>query len=196
MPKLVDHDQRRAEIVAATWRIIAAEGVDAVTMRRLADELGLSNGALARYFPGKADIVGAAFWDAVTATHERFAQAGGHGLTGSAAMRALLHEMFPFDDVTRREALIVIPFFDYAQHHEGLQAVWQRFVAMEEELLGRILGEMVEEGTARPDLDTTLATDFVMTVISGAQANPMLSPADGAGARLDGLVESVLRALR
>src|SRR3546814_1556117 len=93
-------------------------------MRRLAKELGLSNGALARYFPAKADIVGAAFWSAVEATEARFAAAGGHELTGSRAMRALLYEMFPFEDATRQEALIVIPFFDLAQHHRGLQQIW------------------------------------------------------------------------
>lgn len=195
MPKIVDHELRRKEIVAATWRIIAAEGVDAVTMRRLANELGLSNGALARYFPAKADIVGAAFWSAVEATEARFAAAGGHELTGSAALRALLYEMFPFEEVTRQEALIVIPFFDFAQHHPGLRAIWADFLEFERPLLDRILDEMVAEGDARADLDRTTAVDFLFTMVSGAQANPMLSPA-GTKERLDGVVDLVLRALR
>ncbi|WP_114423145.1 TetR/AcrR family transcriptional regulator [Nocardioides houyundeii] len=195
MPKIVDHDERRRQVVAAAWRIIAAEGVDAVTMRRLADELGLSNGALARYFPAKADIVGAVFSAATDATHERFLAAGGDVLTGSKALRALLHEMFPFDDVTRREALIVIPFFDYAQHNERLQRIWQDFVELERPLLDRIFDEMVLEGTARPDLDRTTALDFLFTVVSGAQANPLLLPETGTEERLQALVESALRAL-
>jgi AcrR family transcriptional regulator len=194
VPKIVDHDQRRGDIVAATWRIIATEGIDAVTMRRLAIELGLSNGALARYFPSKADIVGAAFWDAVVATNARFEAAGGASLTGSVAMRLLLHEMFPFEDVTRREALIAIPFFDYAQHHPGLQQVWARFLALETPVVHRILDEMVEEGTARADLDRVHALDLLFTVISGAQANPLLTHDGSTRERLDGLVEMVLHA--
>ena len=54
---------------------------------------------------------------------------------------------------------------------------------------------MVAEGTARPDLDHDLALDFLVTVISGAQANPLLSPAGATRARLDGLIDSVLRSL-
>lgn len=194
MPKIVDHDERRRQIVAAAWRIIAVEGVDSLTMRRLAGELGLSNGALARYYPSKADVVGAAFIAAAEATHRRFVEAGGERLTGAAAMRALLHEMFPFEDVTRREALIVIPFFDHAQHSERLQAIWQDFVESERPLVERILEEMVAEGTARPDLDHTTALDFLFTVVSGAQTNPLLAPATGTRERLHALVESVLRA--
>jgi AcrR family transcriptional regulator len=195
VPKVVDHNERRREIVAATWRVIAAEGVDALTMRRLADELGLSNGALARYFPSKAEIVGAVFSAAAEATNERFREAGGVDLTGAKAMRALLHEMFPFEDVTRREALIVIPFFGYAQHSERLQGIWKEFVELERPLLERIFDEMVAEGTARPDLDRTAALEFVFTVVSGSQANPVLLPETGTEERLEALVDSVLRAL-
>lgn len=193
MPKIVDHDERRRQIVDATWRIIEAEGVEAVTMRRLADALGLANGALARYFPSKADIVGAVFRAAVAATNARFVEAGGESLAGVEALRALLREMLPFDDVTRREALIVIPFFDYAQHSERLRSIWKEFVELERPLLERIFDEMVDEGTARPDLDRTAASDFLWTVVSGAQANPLLLPETGTEARLDALVAWVLR---
>jgi AcrR family transcriptional regulator len=33
MPKLVDHEARRKEIVEATWRLIASKGPDGLTMR-------------------------------------------------------------------------------------------------------------------------------------------------------------------
>ena len=42
MPKIVDHDQRRIELVDATWRIIARLGIESATMREIALEAGLS----------------------------------------------------------------------------------------------------------------------------------------------------------
>ncbi|MBA4102389.1 MAG: TetR/AcrR family transcriptional regulator, partial [Arthrobacter sp.] len=36
MPKIVDHDERRLELVDATWRIIARQGLEGATMREIA----------------------------------------------------------------------------------------------------------------------------------------------------------------
>jgi len=48
----------RAEIARAAIRIGDAEGLKAVTMQRVAGEVGLTTMALYRYFPGKAELVG------------------------------------------------------------------------------------------------------------------------------------------
>lgn len=36
MPKVVDHDERRQTLIEVVWRLIATEGLDAVTTRRIA----------------------------------------------------------------------------------------------------------------------------------------------------------------
>ena len=51
MPKIVDHDERSLELVDATWRIIARQGMERGTMREMAIEEGFANGALKPYFP-------------------------------------------------------------------------------------------------------------------------------------------------
>lgn len=197
MPKIVDHDQRRREIVEATWRIIARDGIESVTMRHLAEQMGMANGALARYFSSKGEILGAALAYAFEATNRRFEAVGGPSLRGTAAMRAFLHEAFPFEEVTRLEALIVTPFFVYAQHDEKLRMLWVDCMrSWEDEMLGRIFAEMIEDGDARPGLDVAAAADLLFTVISGVQAHALLMPELGTAQRLDGLIESVLAAWR
>jgi AcrR family transcriptional regulator len=47
------------EIARAAIRLADAKGLEAVTMQRVAGELGLTTMALYRYFPGKADLVAA-----------------------------------------------------------------------------------------------------------------------------------------
>jgi AcrR family transcriptional regulator len=57
MPKVVDHDRRRAELSEALWRVALRDGFDAVTVRSVAQEAGWSAGALRHYFPDKAEMV-------------------------------------------------------------------------------------------------------------------------------------------
>ena len=38
MPKIVDWDERRDEILSATWRVIARDGIDGATIRAIAKE--------------------------------------------------------------------------------------------------------------------------------------------------------------
>lgn len=86
MPKIVDHQERRRQIVEAVWALIARRGLDAVTMRDLAAEAGYSNGALAPYFRNKDEILQAAFTFAFESTNTRAedAIAGASGLASCA----------------------------------------------------------------------------------------------------------------
>jgi AcrR family transcriptional regulator len=52
-----DGHLRRAEILQAAERIFAAEGYDGATIRRIADEVGVSSTALYMHFPDKACIL-------------------------------------------------------------------------------------------------------------------------------------------
>ncbi|WP_406202330.1 TetR/AcrR family transcriptional regulator [Kitasatospora sp. NBC_01560] len=63
-----------AEIAAAAIALADAEGVDAVTMRRVAQELGVSPMALYTYVPGKAELLDLML-DTVYATMPRTAPA-------------------------------------------------------------------------------------------------------------------------
>ncbi|MCB9640464.1 MAG: TetR/AcrR family transcriptional regulator [Myxococcales bacterium] len=53
MPKIVDHDQRREELLTTSFALFAQRGYSAVTMRELARELEVSTGLLYYYFPNK-----------------------------------------------------------------------------------------------------------------------------------------------
>jgi AcrR family transcriptional regulator len=56
MPKIVDHDTYREEIVDRCIEIFSKKGYANVTMRELAKELGVSTGLLYHYFPTKKAI--------------------------------------------------------------------------------------------------------------------------------------------
>lgn len=56
MPRVVDHDRQRADLLAGSFALFARKGYSSVTMRELADELGVSTGTLYHYFGGKRDL--------------------------------------------------------------------------------------------------------------------------------------------
>lgn len=56
MPRIIDHDTRRAEILDGAFRAFDTHGYGALSMRLLAKELGTSTGTLYHYFEGKEAI--------------------------------------------------------------------------------------------------------------------------------------------
>lgn len=57
MPRQVDHEQRRGRIVAGLWRIVAADGIDAATVRNVAAEADVSVGQVQHYFSTKDEML-------------------------------------------------------------------------------------------------------------------------------------------
>lgn len=56
MPKIIDHDQYRNELLSGSFEYFAEQGIGQVTMRELAKHLGVSTGTLYHYFASKEDI--------------------------------------------------------------------------------------------------------------------------------------------
>ncbi|MBP1994910.1 TetR/AcrR family transcriptional regulator [Paenibacillus eucommiae] len=57
MPKIVDHNQRREQIAEAVWRIIRRDGLEAVSVRSVANEAGISLGSLRHYFDTQSELL-------------------------------------------------------------------------------------------------------------------------------------------
>ncbi len=58
MPRIVDHEAQRAELLDRAFPLFADRGYGGVTMRGLARALGVSTGTLYHYFDGKPAIFG------------------------------------------------------------------------------------------------------------------------------------------
>lgn len=177
MPKVVDHDQRRIELVNATWRIIARLGIEGATMREIAAEAGFANGALKPYFGTKDDLLTFAFGHVFRQTNGRITRST-RGLSGLAALRAYCHEILPLDETRVSEARIVIPFWQKAlgntakaQLHDESMRQWRL------DLLGHLVEARVA-GEVRTIVTDTDIVGHLMNVVLGAQITAALSPRD------------------
>lgn len=98
MPRLIDHRARRAELAEAVWRVVASEGVTAVSVRRVAAEAGVSAGSLRHVLPTKGALLAAALELVVERATDRFLAHAQGPLESVADAVRLLGEMLPLDD--------------------------------------------------------------------------------------------------
>jgi len=56
MPKVVDHIQYRRDLLRQSLDLFAEKGYGSLTMRQLAEALGVSTGTLYHYFPSKESL--------------------------------------------------------------------------------------------------------------------------------------------
>lgn len=73
-------EERREEIVAAAAAIAIDEGLERITLRAVADRLGVRPGLITHYFPAAEDLVSEAFVRAAVREREHFFPAGGDPL--------------------------------------------------------------------------------------------------------------------
>src|SRR5919112_1841896 len=176
VPKIVDHNERRLELVDATWRIIARNGLAGATMREIAMEAGFANGALKPYFPTKDTLLEFAFSHVFNRTNQRITEVTA-GQTGLAALRAFCLEVLPLDEERINEARIVIPFWQKAVNDPQKAAIHQQ--SMDEWLtaIRRHLKEARDAGDVSTAVGDNVLAGQLLNMLLGAQIEAALSPA-------------------
>ncbi|HKA82343.1 MAG TPA: TetR family transcriptional regulator C-terminal domain-containing protein [Acidimicrobiales bacterium] len=109
MPKIVDHDARRAELARAVWAVARREGIEHASVRTVAAEAGCSAGSLRHYFPNQSDLLAFALQVVVDRIRSRLAGIDRDREPRRAA-RHVLHELLPLDDERRAENEVWLAF--------------------------------------------------------------------------------------
>lgn len=193
MPKVVDWNKRRDEVLAATWRVISRDGLANASIRAIAREAGYSPGVLSHYFTGKDDIIASAMVHSHRRVVERIDQATAR-LRGLAALRALMLEVLPLDEERLLEARLEIGFWGRTLADPRLTRLqnaefdrfWQR--------LRLLLDDARDLGELRPNLDLDELTHQLVVLMDGLSVQSVLYtkrvPAKRQIALLDALLDS------
>ncbi len=175
MPKKVDHDARREELVLAAWRVIAAQGIDEVTIREIARESGFSSGVLAHYFENKDDLLAHALRLSHTRIRRRYDEEVEEA-EPAEALEAILLDNLPLDEQRDLETRIEMSFWARALRNEALHEIQQK----ESETLRALLRELVEKAqedgaiSARHDREEVL--ELLGAMIDGISLHALLYP--------------------
>ncbi|MDD0859950.1 TetR/AcrR family transcriptional regulator [Arthrobacter alpinus] len=191
MPKIVDHDQRRLELVDATWRIIARHGIEGATMREIAAEAGFANGALKPYFPTKDSLITFAFGHVFNRTNQRIAERTA-GTVGLEALRGFCQEVMPLDEDRINEARIVIPFWQKAltdptktELHESSMNQWRA-------VLAKNLHQARSRGEVTVATGDANIVNQLMSMLLGAQIIAAMSPGNHLPGQLSAQLDAYL----
>lgn len=169
MPKIVDHDQRRREIVEVTWKFIAREGIEKLNLRDLAAAAGYANGALKPYFPTRDALLVATFNFVADATNQRIKQ-NAAGMQGLEAIAAFAREVLPLDELRRNEARVAVHFWHLALGDPKLAVVNASTMDQWRSMLDGWLEQIFPAADAR----TLMARDSLINFLLGAQASSVL----------------------
>ncbi|MEK8106988.1 TetR family transcriptional regulator C-terminal domain-containing protein [Micromonospora sp. M12] len=116
MPKKVDHQERRTLIADALMRVAADQGLEAVSLRHVAAEAGVSAGMVQHYFRTKDEMM--AF--ALGVVRERSQIRVTEALTRLGAdpaprllLRTMIGALLPLDEEARDDGRVALAFLAY-----------------------------------------------------------------------------------
>lgn len=120
MPKIVDHDQRRVEIISAMWRVVDSEGVNGVSVRSVAASAGVSKTNIGHYFDSQPHLLALGALESATNISSRIvATQLGEDPLGEAT--TLLMRMVPDTPAKRRRAAVWLHVADLCSNNPGTQ---------------------------------------------------------------------------
>lgn len=194
MPKVVDHQQRRQELVEAAWRVIARVGLDEVTLREIAAESGYSTGTLAHYFADKDHILRVALERADDDIRRRLA-ALPDDLDAFDRLYRALSEALPLDEERRFELTLDVNFWGRALNRPSLRSLQHRD---HDEWRSRVLGlvqTVLDQDPEPGRIDAGVVADILVAFVDGLGLQGLIYPEHMTSERIRALLDAQMRAL-
>ena len=196
MPKLVDHEERRAELAAAVWRLASRDGLEAVTVRRVAEEAGWSTGALVHYFADKEKLIRFAFRTAADRVGRRLAEIDERTTDPLERARAQLLEGLPLDRDRQDEVRVWFSFLGLALTRPVLARTQRAAYRAWRDRIADRLRLAQESGAIRADADCAAEAAALVALVDGLAIQATFEPRALTAKRQTELVDAHLDALR
>jgi len=169
---------RRGELVAASVRLIAADGMGGFTLRAVAQAAGIHHATLLHYFPSKATLLQAVVDHLLETLRTPLDDAP--AVAPLTALEAIADEFRDIMRRLRRDMAMFVVMGElqlHARHAADVRAQLDRLDAALAGYLGHLLSRGVAEGTCRGDLDVASTRLAILVQIKGIT----LQAAAGAG---------------
>lgn len=155
MPKFADHAKRREELADAVCQIILEGGIDAVSVRSVAQTSGWSVGAVRYYFPKQEDLLEHALRRTIESWLARIKEVEASSID-DPVQRAIemILAIAPVNDVNRNELRIWLAFTDRGLSQrsiaELMDFVWKTDRFNSRRMVASIAGLPVPEDIDEP----------------------------------------------
>jgi AcrR family transcriptional regulator len=192
MPVAVDHEERRAEVVAVASQLIARNGIEAVSVRDIAEAAGCSTAIVSHYFHNKRELLlltyNATIEHATARAQASLEACGGH-------VKAYLAEIMPLDEERWTEWRIWLQFWAKAASDPEIAAIQQNCVTRTRGNICAILEEEQRLGRIHRTVDCEEQARRLLTSIIGMAVQVMYDAADWTIERQHAFIDAELAAL-
>ncbi len=171
MPKIVDHSERRRELIEASWEVIANQGIEGITLRNVAKAAGCTTGRISHYFSGREQLLSSALRQAHKNAAVRMMKIANGKLDAKQRLIRVSYEGLPLDKSRLREWKVWIVFWAAAASSQNLAAENAARYKDWQDLIARLLTEC---GTASQHLDSRLYE--LMSIVDGLGIRLTLTP--------------------
>jgi AcrR family transcriptional regulator len=175
MPKIVDHDSRRVQLAEAAWRIIRTKGIDEVSVRRVAEEAGMSLGALRHYFVTHSELLAFSMRLVADRVERRLRS---RKRTGDIRqdIEAIIAELVPLDEERAAECEVWFAFAGKAVADPALGALLREVHDALHTLFRQITDELIRLNLTKPDIDAVLETKRLHAMVDGLVVHGVTCP--------------------
>lgn len=142
MPAVVDHEARRRAVAEVTANLVAKAGIEAVTVREVAQAAGYSTAIVSHYFSSKVELLFYTYRATVLRAHQRMEAALE---AGGGAVRPYLAALLPLNAEQRRDWLVWFAFWTMAIADQTLSGEQQ---ARSRQIVARVATLLTERGVA------------------------------------------------
>ncbi|XPP26368.1 MAG: TetR/AcrR family transcriptional regulator [Leucobacter sp.] len=195
MPKIIDHDQRRQDIVDVTWQLIVEGGIEAATMREIASRAGFANGALKHYFPGKDAIITGAYERSLNGLAERL-RAQVAGKRGLEAIEISMRYTLPIEQEDATAARVLLSFWERCAFSTEIEHGYGEHLTAWKQSYMRYLAEGREDGDVRISTPDAQLVDEIVMMNIGATVIKVVNPEHLDDERLEAQVTDFLARLQ
>lgn len=171
VPKRVDHEERRRSIAEALFRIAAARGLQAVTLRAVAAEAGISMNLVQYYFPTKEEMERFAWQRVVELTAARAGEGVAEAMRTEdtrAITRAYLLGVLPTDERGRMLCAVLMAYFA-VDVTRGNQAQDQQ--SLTPHLVQALTNLLTKAQLPDPDMEANALVSMAAGLLNGMLVN-------------------------
>jgi AcrR family transcriptional regulator len=184
------------DLIDALMRVVVEQGLDAVSIRAVAREAGVSIGTVQYHFATKDDLLLAAYRHAIDQVTARARSIAAQAPSPRAYIRSLLCQLLPLDDRREAELRVAVAFTARSVHSPRLTELYTHGYDALVSAIASALQRAVERGETAPDVEPRRDAVQAVALADGLAWHLLCAPsalaADAAVAALDAHLSRLL----
>ncbi len=189
------YDDRRMEVVAAAWRVIAREGLDRTSMRAIAQELGASTGVVTHYFRDKDALILFALervFESVLAEMNAVKTVP----PGLERLEQMICLALPLERSDQADWQVWLAFLGYSIGREHLVLAHRKRYEVLRQIISQALMDLRTANLIRSDLDVMLEANALIALVDGIGTGVVICPEQFSAAQQQYLLRRHINTLR